>query len=94
MRGGPYVFRRAAQDEQIGQSVDHVDRVKFSIHADRQSLLCELVGEVVRAEDPPTLRPIQDKVIEPSTAQQGIAQQCPEGDSARFDPSWVVFVGL
>lgn len=60
-----YVFRGAAQDEQIGQSVDHTDRIEFSTHADRQSLLCELVGDVERAEDPPDVRPVLGKLIGP-----------------------------
>lgn len=62
---GSHVFRRAAQDEQIGQGVDHVDRIEFASHADHQRLLRKLIDDVERAEYPPIVGPILNEVIGP-----------------------------
>ena len=46
---GPYVFRRAAQDEQIGQAVDNVEGIERAFDTDDQGLLPDLVDNVQSA---------------------------------------------
>ncbi len=57
--------RHAAQDEQIGQDVDHVDRLELAIDADRQAFVRELVDHVEHAVFPAIMGAVLDEVVGP-----------------------------
>ena len=62
---GPNVGWYAAQDEQVGQHIDHVDRVEFALHPDRQAFPAMLIDDVQRAKCPPIVGPMVHEVIRP-----------------------------
>ena len=62
---GTDVSRDAAQDEQVGQHVDNVDRGELAPNPDRQALAGELVQDVEHAEGPAVIRPVMHEVIGP-----------------------------
>jgi hypothetical protein len=63
MRGGPYESGRAAQDEQIRQSVDDVGGIELALDADHERLLGELGDDVECAEYSAVLGPVLDEII-------------------------------
>ena len=60
-----YELWRTAQDEEVGQGVDHISRVEFPIDADHQRLPGELVDDIERPIYPPIMRSILDEVVGP-----------------------------
>ena len=61
----PDVGWHAARDEQIGQHIDHVDRLEFACHPDRQALVRELVEHIEHAILPSVVGAILDEVVGP-----------------------------
>ena len=59
------MFGHAAQNELIGQHVDHVGRLELPVDPDGQTFVGELVDEVEYAILPPFVRAILDEVIGP-----------------------------
>jgi hypothetical protein len=57
--------RNTAQDEQIGQNVDHIDRLQPPAHLDGDAFPCELVDHVEHAEFPSIVGAILDEVVGP-----------------------------
>ena len=57
--------RHAAQDEQIGQDVDHVHSLELASHPDRQALAGELVDHVQHPDPPAVMGPALDEVVRP-----------------------------
>ncbi len=55
----------SAQDEQIGESIDDVDRTQLPPDPDRQALPAELVQDVQRAECLPVISVAMDEIIAP-----------------------------
>ena len=53
----------AAQEEQIGQHIDHIHGLEPSLDADRNALVGELVDDVERAVVSPIVGSVLDKVI-------------------------------
>lgn len=53
----------AAQDEQVREHVDDVDRLQPAINADRQALMGELVDDVQHPVFSPVMGAILDKVV-------------------------------
>ena len=62
---GADVPRNAAQDEEVGQQVDDVDRSEPARHADGQALMGELVDDVEHADLAPVVSAVLDKVVGP-----------------------------
>ena len=62
---GADVSRDGAQDEQIGQHIDDVNRGELSPNPDRQALPGELVQDIARAEGPGVIGPVMHEVIRP-----------------------------
>jgi hypothetical protein len=59
------VLRYAAQDEQVGQGIDHIDGLQFAINPDRQAFVSELVDDVEHAELLSLMGSVLDKVVGP-----------------------------
>ena len=59
------MLRHAAQDEQVGQDIDHVDRLQLAADPDGQALMGELVHDVEGAELAAIVGPLLDEVIGP-----------------------------
>ena len=57
--------RHAAQDEQIRQRVDHLDRVQLSLHPDCQAFARKLIQYVQRPERLAIVRSTVDEVVRP-----------------------------
>jgi len=57
--------RNAAQDEQVGEHVDDIDRLELAIDPDGETLVCELVDDVEHPEFPSLVRAILDEVVGP-----------------------------
>ena len=55
----------AAQDEQIGRDVDHVDRLQLAADPDGQALMGALVHDIEGAELAAIVGPLLDEVIGP-----------------------------
>ena len=62
---GSDMARDAAQHEEIGQHVDHVDRLELAVDAYRQALVGELVDDVEHAVFAAVMGAILDEVIRP-----------------------------
>ena len=60
---GTDIARRAPQDEQVGQHVDHRGRVQLAINADRQTLPRELIDDVDHAVFETVIRAVFDKIV-------------------------------
>ena len=58
--------RYTTHNEEIGQSVDHIDRVQLAPDADRQAFTCVLVQDVERPECPAVVGPTVNEVIAPN----------------------------
>ena len=56
---------RTAQNEQVRQNVDDVDRVQLPIDPDRQAFAGEFVDDIQHAELPSVMCPALDKVVRP-----------------------------
>ena len=74
---GPDVARDAAQDEQIREEVDDINRPEPAGYADGQALVGELVDDVEHADLAPVVGAILDKVVGPNV----IAVLGPEADA-------------
>ena len=59
------VPRHAAQDEQVGQGIDHIDGLQFAINPDRQAFVSKLVDDVEHAELLSLMGSVLDKVVGP-----------------------------
>jgi hypothetical protein len=59
------VARHAAQDEQVGQDVDHVGGLELAGDPDRQALVGELVEDVGHAVLPSVMGAVLDEVVGP-----------------------------
>ena len=57
--------RNAAQDEEIGQRVDHIDRSQSSINADCESFAGELIDDVQHSILSPIMGAVLHEVIGP-----------------------------
>ena len=57
--------RHPAQNEEIGQHIDHVDGLQLARHPDRQALMRELVQDVKHAILPSIMRAVLDEVVGP-----------------------------
>jgi hypothetical protein len=57
--------RHAAQDEEIRQDVDHIDRLQLSRDPDRQALMGELVDNVEHPELLSVMGAVLDEVVGP-----------------------------
>ena len=66
---GSNVAWDAAQDEQVAEHIDHVDRVQLSVHPDRQAFTRELVDDVEHAILPPLVSAILDEVVGPDVVR-------------------------
>jgi hypothetical protein len=80
--------RDTAQNEQVGEHVDDVDRFEPACHPDRQTLMGVLVDDVEQTELAPIMGALLDKIIKPAPAKAG--DQTWLGRSARsrvHDPS-------
>ena len=55
----------AAQDEQVGQRIDHVDGFEPTGYTDGQALVGELVDDVEHADPAPVMGAVLDKVVRP-----------------------------
>ena len=53
----------AAQDDEVGQSIDDIDGLEFSIDADRQTFMGKLVDDIEHAILPSLVGAVLDKVI-------------------------------
>src|ERR671912_1193787 len=62
---GPYVAGHAAQDEEVGQHVDHVGPLELSCDPDRQAFAGELVEDIEHPDLPAVMGPGLDKVVGP-----------------------------
>ena len=62
---GPDVGGNAPQDEQVGQNVDHIDRLKLAVDTDRQAFMGELVEHVEHPVPASIVGAILDEVIGP-----------------------------
>jgi hypothetical protein len=63
------VARHAAQDEQVGQDVDHVGGLELARDPDRQALVGELVDEVEHAVLPAVVGAVLDEVVGPDVVR-------------------------
>jgi hypothetical protein len=59
------MLRHAAQDEQVREHVDDIDRLQPSVDADRQAFMRELVDDVEHAILSPVMGAVLDKVVGP-----------------------------
>ena len=59
------VTRHAAKNEEVGQDVDHVDRLELAIDADRQAFMGELVDDVEHPVFAALMGAILDEVVGP-----------------------------
>src|ERR687885_1277212 len=59
------VARHAAQDEQVREYVDHINRLELASHPDRQALVRELVDHIQHPELATVMGPLLDKIIRP-----------------------------
>ena len=57
--------RHAAQDEEIGQRIDHIDGLELAGDPDRQAFVGELVDHVEHAILPSIMGAVLDKVVGP-----------------------------
>jgi hypothetical protein len=62
---GPDVPRHAAQDEQVREQIDDVDRIQPALHPDGQTFSSELVDDVEHAIFSSIVRAILDEVVGP-----------------------------
>lgn len=62
---GANVPRNSTHDEQIGQHVDHIDRLQLACNPDRQALVRELVEHIEHPELSAVMRAILDEVVGP-----------------------------
>jgi hypothetical protein len=62
---GPDVSGNALQDEQVGQNVDHIDRLELAGDTDRQAFMGELVEHVEHAVLASLVGAVLDKVVGP-----------------------------
>ena len=62
----PDVSGHAAQDEEVGQNLDHISGFQFAIDADRQAFMGELVDHVEHAVPPSVMGSILDEVVRPN----------------------------
>lgn len=68
---------RSPQDEEIRQSIHHIDGVELPVNTDSQSLPCELINDIQRAVNTPVVGPVMDEVIGPDM----IGTLWPEADA-------------
>lgn len=54
-----------AQDEKVGEDVDHVDGRQLTTDPDRQALVGEFVDDVEHPELPAVMRPVFDEIVGP-----------------------------
>ena len=57
--------RRAAQDEKVGQNVDHVSGLEFAVDPDRQTFAAELIENAEHLDDPAIRGAVVDEVVAP-----------------------------
>jgi hypothetical protein len=62
---GPDVTGTAAQDEEVGQNVDHIDRLELAADADRQAFMGELVEHVEHPIFASVMGAVLDEVVGP-----------------------------
>jgi hypothetical protein len=62
---GPDVSGNAAQDEEIGQNVDHIDRLELAGDTDRQAFMAELVDHVEHPILASIVGAVLDEVVGP-----------------------------
>ena len=62
---GPDVARNAAQDEEIGQHIDHIDGLELAGDPDRQTFMGELVDHIEHSIFPSIVGAVLDKVVGP-----------------------------
>jgi len=62
---GPDVSGNAAQDEEVGQNVDHIDRLELAGDTDRQAFMGELVEHVEHPILASIVGAVLDKVVGP-----------------------------
>ena len=80
--------RHAAQDEQVREHVDDVDRLEPSAHADRQAFVRELVDHVEHAILSPIMGAVLDEIVRPDMVgplgAQADARSVCEPETAAF----------
>jgi hypothetical protein len=62
---GPDVARHPAQDEEVGQNINHVEGLELAIDADRQAFVGELVDDVEHPVLPSIMGPVFHEVVGP-----------------------------
>src|SRR5215218_3336510 len=67
--GAEFVAGRAVQEEEVGQGVDHVDRLELAGDPGRQALVGELVEDVGHAVLPPVVGAVLDEVVGPDVVR-------------------------
>ena len=73
--------RNAAQDEEIGQHVDDIDRLQLAGNPDRQAFAAELVDHVEHSIFPSIVGAVLDKVVGPDVI--GVFGPQPDAGSVR-----------
>src|SRR3954463_2938575 len=66
---GADVLRHAAQDEQVREHVDDVDRAQLAADPDCQALTGELVDDVEHAVLPSVVGPVLDEIVGPDVVR-------------------------
>jgi hypothetical protein len=74
---GTHVAGYAAQDEEIGQDIDHVDAFELTRDPDGQAFMGELVDNVEHPEAPPVMGALLEEVVGPHM----IAMHGPQPDA-------------
>ena len=85
--------RNAAQDEQVGQDVDDVDRGELAPDPDGQALAGELVQDIEHAEGPAVICPVMDEVVGPDMVRPIGAQPDAGAVVEPQTPSLGLFLG-
>jgi len=62
---GPNVLGHAAQDEQIREEIDDVDRFEPTRHPNGQALMGELVDNIEQADFAPVMGTLLEKIVGP-----------------------------
>jgi hypothetical protein len=79
-----------AQDEEVGQDIDDIDRLELSADADRQAFMGELIDDVEHAELAPLVGAVLNEVIGPDV----IGMLWPQPDAGAIGEPQATSFGL
>lgn len=77
---GTDIARNASQDEEIGQHIDHIDRLEFTGGADAQAFKGIFIDHVEHAVFATVMSAVFDEVIRPDM----VAELGPQADAGAF----------